>query len=358
MMSAVMSSFSEGVTFMLQSFRLAFVLPSFIFCGLNALFIVPALPKTEYGNQFLKLDSENQIVIVLAVSFLLGYFLSVVNIWIIRLFEGYHWRDTKPGIWLIQRKQVEKEWWKSFLQKRSEAIFSASQLPTNDPQWQEAFNGKKELKTIIDPMITDLLNSKFPESQNPFLPTSLGNAIAAFEDYPYARYGIDAVLLWPRLLPTLTQKKYASYIERSKAQFDFLINLCFLFLVFSLETLCIGIAFGKDWSLWIISAGSLTMISYLIYKLATLSVQDWGMSIRVAFDLYRYDLLGALNGKAPENFRDEQKQWLEISRFLKKGHKSKSLERPQETIKNEPFDYSKIDAYLKQIGLESKEKES
>ena len=357
MMSAVMSSFSEGITFMLQSFRLAFVLPSFIFLSLNAFFIVPTLPKTAYRDQFLKLELNDQFVIILAFSFLLGYSLSIINIWLIRLFEGYHWRDTWPGKMLIRRKRAEKDWWENFLDEKINELFSVKEMSIDDPRRKEVMAGKSDLKNEIEPLVTQLLQSRFPTTQPPFLPTGLGNAIAAFEDYPRSRYGIDAVLLWPRLLPTLTNKKYAPYIERSKAQFDFLINLCFLLLLFSLETLFVAILFAVDWSLWLIISGFMVLFAYSVYKIAILTVQDWGMTVQVAFDLYRHDLQGALFGKCPRSIQEEKFLWRTMSRFLKKGATSRSLEEPNVEIKNEPFDYSKIKVYLKQIGLEPKEKE-
>ena len=342
MMNAILSGFSEVIAFLLQSFRLAFVVPAFIFLGLNAFFILPALPPTKYSEQFFHLKPTDQLLLIAGASFLFSYFLSILNLWIIRLFEGYHWRDTGIGKYLVARKQAEKQWWMDLLLERVKKVLSMQDLPMKDPRRQQSADDLEEIESVIEPLVNQILQERYPVTQQPFLPTSLGNAIAAFEDYPRARYGIDAVLLWPRFLPTLTNKKFAPYIQRSKDQFDFLINLCFLLLLFSLESLCVGLALAEDWSLWVISTGIAILTAIAMYKLALLGVYAWGTSVRVAFDLYRYDLLESLSGITPNSLDEEKEIWLTISRFLKKGRESEAMDHYSPDKENEPFDYKKV----------------
>ena len=48
----------------------------------------------------------------------------------------------------------------------------------------------------------DRLNERFPDLDR-LLPTSLGNALRAAEDRSGLRYGLQSVVLWPRLYPLL-----------------------------------------------------------------------------------------------------------------------------------------------------------
>ena len=56
----------------------------------------------------------------------------------------------------------------------------------------------------------------FPPKRDRCAPTALANLMAAFEAYPWDCYRIDAVCMWSRLLPVLTEEKYAIFVEREK----------------------------------------------------------------------------------------------------------------------------------------------
>ena len=56
----------------------------------------------------------------------------------------------------------------------------------------------------------------FPPKRDRCAPTALANVMAAFEAYPWDCYRIDAVCMWSRLLPVLTEEKYAIFVEREK----------------------------------------------------------------------------------------------------------------------------------------------
>jgi hypothetical protein len=159
----------------------------------------------------------------------------------------------------------------------------------------------------------------FPSEETPILPTTLGNTIAAFEDYPWTRYGIDAIVLWPRLLPTLTKENYAAYVEREKAALDFALNICFLLLVLGVEIVYVGLLFGGECVDWVIAICSVLLFAYGVYGVAVAAAYNWGTTVRVAFDLYRYHLLRALYGRPPHNFSAERKMWQRISQFVREG---------------------------------------
>jgi hypothetical protein len=59
------------------------------------------------------------------------------------------------------------------------------------------------------------------------LPTALGNILRAGEDITTDRYGLDAVVVWPRLYPLLP-KELKSILNDLRNQLDFSIFVSFL----------------------------------------------------------------------------------------------------------------------------------
>ena len=59
--------------------------------------------------------------------------------------------------------------------------------------------------------------------------------VAAFESYPYVRYRMDSIYMWPRLTSVLQKEGYASFVQQEKAAFDFLLNPGYVCLLTGLE---------------------------------------------------------------------------------------------------------------------------
>jgi hypothetical protein len=356
MVNTVLSSVSEVIAYLLQSFRVPYVAPSFLFLILNFYIILPELPKTTFSNEFSLLVPKDQMLLIVGLSFLLGYFLSILNLWIIRLFEGYHWWGTRLGKYLILCKRAERDDLKQIIKDRLEQNSKITEnLPLMHPLRIAIANEIEEVR-LIEPLVTQKLEERYPKTQEPYLPTSLGNAIAAFEDYPRSRYGIDAVLLWPRFLPILSKNNFSQYVQRSKDQVDFLINICFLLLVFSFEMFLVGLIIAQDWSLWFIYTGILLLVVIVLYKLSLFVVLGWGLTIKVAFDLYRYDLLKSLTCRVPEDFSDERKIWTKISLFINGEDNEKAGESNSDITSKKPlFDYQRISSHETKFNAEIKE---
>lgn len=69
-----------------------------------------------------------------------------------------------------------------------------------------------------------------------------------------------------------------------------------------------------------------------------------GTAVKVAFDLYRFDLLKALNGKMPLSSSEERRIWGIISQFIKEGGFPEDIEPliNRESPVDEAFDYQRI----------------
>lgn len=325
MTSAILATLSDVVGFLAQSFKLAAVFPAFIFTFLNEVLILPHLPQRGLVAELAALDFSGKVVVAVAFALLLGYTLTIVNIPLIRLFEGYPFRDTWYGKQLTKLQQARLQMLRMQIAGLEEEIAhlkkEAARYEIEDPRRDALYQRRKALEEKLKaerPLYEQQIRDYFP-TVTAFLPMTLGNTIAAFEEYPWIRYGIDAVILWPRLLPTLTKENYAVYVEREKAGLDFVLNLCFLLLLFDLEMVYTGLIFSQNYVDWLIAAGFIAFLAFVCYKTAVVGAYGWGTTVRVAFDLYRYHLLKALYGHPPENFADETGRWTQISQFLREG---------------------------------------
>lgn len=317
-MPVVSKSLTDALKQILQSFQVPFIFPAAVL--VLATFLL-------FGGE-IKLDEATAIVIALAVTTMVSYLLYAFNIPIIRLVEGY----TLENSWFFRLSyRLEKKRYDDLQKKIEECDLAISQIELLRDQLALAGLLTEETKHRIESMISGWINRKRPleewnelhfavTSEKP-LPTSLGNAIAAFEDYPWSRYCMDAVHLWPRLLPLLEEKKFTPYVQNEKAIFDFLLNtglvavgLCFeLVLVFGLA--------NPDWR-YLPAIALLALFAYILYRAAVVAAVHWGGMVRVAFDLYRDDLRQALRlPRIPdESLSDERFLWRSVSNFIVFGN--------------------------------------
>ncbi|WP_406097339.1 hypothetical protein [Streptomyces sp. NBC_01013] len=146
-------------------------------------------------------------------------------------------------------------------------------------------------------------------------PTRLGNILRAGELYPLARYGIDAVLIWPRLFHVLPERLLSLLID-ARAQLELMLTVSSLSGTFSLvaggytywasdsTTLFLGCLWG--------GAG----LAWLSYRASLSIAVAYAQQIAVAFDLYRNDLI-ALLGEVRPSPADEHEYWERLSIFWK-----------------------------------------
>jgi hypothetical protein len=312
-MSAFVTSLSELAALIIQSFRLPALLPAAIFVVANAALVLPGLKDTLLGQAYYSFDQTGQTLILAVFTTFIAYSLAIVNLSIIRWCEGYpllEW-PLRPGRWLQnvhQQHYLDLKRRRDILEHRMQAIQVEQRTPRPDTleYWQ--------LESEYQSVITEL-TLFYPSSPGRIAPTRLGNVIAAAEDYPHALYEMDAVLLWPLLAPTLTEKGYAKFIEREKAAFDFLLNMLVLLAIVGLE-----IAFSawlRSKSILVLALQLLAVMTatFVLYRLSIDGAVGWALTIRASFDLYRDHMRQALRIKQPEDFGDERRYWKLASLF-------------------------------------------
>jgi hypothetical protein len=311
MLQALSTSLGETFRSIIASFRLSSLFPTLCFVALQRYVLLPYLAR--FGLP-LELEEEASLAFFLILTALISYALRYLNFPLIRLIEGYPMRNTLLGRGMIRWHQARRD----RLEEQRKHLDGLRKKASHERIVAEA---KAELRFIADE-----LGDYYPQRAH-VTPTSLGNVMAAFEGYPGERYGIDAVYMWPRILPILDAEKYAPFVDREKEGFDFFINFAVLSALLAFELLVLRFLLNLHpdlaassvlsiltWSVCI--AGGL---AYLFYRAAIASALNWGETVKSAFDLYRYELAAQLALERFTDKDDETEKWQNFSYFLKRG---------------------------------------
>ncbi len=310
----------DAIKALAQSLKVSTIFPSSLFILVNAYVILPRI----FSN--IDTSSSPSIVIITALTLTLSYTLYAFNTPIVRLLEGYVFKDwgvgkdlTRYELWRHQeiqnrineadnnRKQRENELAKNPIlfvnQINPNVVFQ------NDPAWQN-WNSK-----LIQAQIE--MDMQFPSKQQSILPTKLGNILAAFEDYPRTRYGMDSIAFWPRLVPILRDVQYLEFVSQEKAVFDFLVNTGLAFFLLGIEIAYLNFFMGDVPSAFFI-LGTVLLMCLIFWNGIMIAARQWGGMVRVAFDLYRAPLHQALHLRAnpSDDFTMETARWTRASTFL------------------------------------------
>lgn len=274
------NALKDAVKSLAQTLQVSTVFPAGFFVLINAYYIVPLLnPEFDY-------TSSQVITILISSTLLLSYTFYAFNFPLIRFVEGYKLRPFGFIPRCLRNRQRRK------LQKRKK---------------QRRFHE---------------IDRDFPPEDR-LLPTNIGNVIAAFEEYPHDRYGMDAIALWSRLVPVLEKQEFLDYVTQEKTIFDFLLNMCLVIAVLGVELTYRALFLG---SIPLILGTPFVFIiaGAVLWQGMYIAARQWGTVVRVAFDLYRHDLAEHLVLRPVTTFGEEYEQWQAISKFYLYGDPTSS----------------------------------
>jgi hypothetical protein len=145
------------------------------------------------------------------------------------------------------------------------------------------------------------------------LPTALGNRLRAAEYYPLERYGVDAVVIWPRLRPLLPSEA-SDRVTAARTALDGTVSL-----------LGLSIAFGTVWPVVLLIMGgqealaALCLLAWPVawaaHAAALQAAIAFGQEVRVVFDLHRHLLLRHLDLDVPCDAAAERRVWDDLAQF-------------------------------------------
>ncbi len=265
-----------------------------------------AAPKLQVAMNALAQYDTAQGLFLIVVILTLALVFQPFQILIVRFLEGY-WGSSKLGnrssslfVKLHQQKRDR-------LKYKLDALQKAAQSP-------DTSNEKRYFLAVEAGELSEWIYRHYPTKESRLLPTRLGNVLRAAEDRAGEPYGLDVITLWPRFYAILPERM-ASIIDDQRNQLDIAARFCATFGVVTLVS--VGLLYEHGW--WLILPAVTIALSWLCYRGAIVSALSYGVSIRTAVDLHRFDLLYALHLPLPENPEAEKKINKELSDFLRQG---------------------------------------
>jgi hypothetical protein len=310
LLSAVSGQFAKSII-------MGTLFPVVIFSILAVGFVGPLVQPVPYLEEQLKRlaigEDKWTIVVLTFVVLVLTGVLRNLNIRIIRLYEGYPWNNSWLGE-LFKRKK--KKWLRQAqpLREQLESFRLSLREGGADAEYLATFQAQQNA-------LARRLNRDLPDQEQFVLPTRFGNVIRCFERYSTLAYGIDAIVLWPRLVGKIGSE-FASTIDEAKTSLDFMLNCSLLSSIISVVLLSMKI-WGPDpltWTTalpWLWRVVLFFILAVFFYEAAIGQANSWGEQVKSAFDLYRFDLLKSLGyEQQPSNSEEERELWQNISRQL------------------------------------------
>jgi uncharacterized repeat protein (TIGR01451 family) len=307
-MSNLLSTISGQFT---KTFILGAFFPAVVFVILNLVLVLPFLPAELSPVEVLKdFDKEWQAATALFAAIVVSGLLYGLNIPLIRLYEGYLFEET----WLGRRMRKRQAKKLAGMEEEMEQLRTAYY----DMDADDEGHGEVERELTL---LWSERRLRFPRGESFLAPTALGNVIAAFEHYAHDQYGIDSVVLWPRLIGIIDDS-FAGAIDDAKTSFDFFVNSSFLLVVLTLEYLSASLYARTSFSSLpaaLISLGVVVVLgtlAWLAYRASIDSAIGWGDLVKAAFDLYRSDLLAKLGYETDLTNAEEFDLWQQISQGM------------------------------------------
>ncbi len=216
---------------------------------------------------------------------------------IIRWAEGY-WPGPLKKLRFSQAKRLKKR-----LAQKEERWEQLDKIP-------EARRSAEEQSEYVH---LDALLSRYPLDERLYMPTTLGNLLRSAEEYPKVRYGLDAIVCWPRMW-LLMPKETLEALAEAREQLNAAARLMLWSILFTIWTL------WADWaalSLVLLPAAYLRMLN---------AAESYGYLIRSAFDIHRFKLYESLNWPLPQGPAQEADSGEQLTEYLFRGTVSDDID--------------------------------
>jgi hypothetical protein len=245
--------------------------------------------------------SGTQLVVVFLVVLVLSLILYPFQLSLVRLLEGY-WEATGFGTAMAAiRIEVHRRERERLLERAYTPLSPTTGTPTSNALEEERLQRVARRR----------LESGYPPDEERLLPTRLGNALRAFEDQVGQRYGLETVVVFPRLTPYLSDPVRAA-LDDLRDQLDIAARLCVTLLLATVLSGVLLLAHG--W--WLVLPATTALLAWVAYRSAIQAAVAYGEEVAVAFDLHRFEMLRGLHFALPDAAAAELTLNEQVSRFL------------------------------------------
>jgi len=274
-------------------FVVGFFLPAFF----SFLLLDRTLSSALLPDSYEAYTDGTRILVLGGAALLAGLVLSGLNSPVLRLFEGYPLRRARdlPGFGHVYESLMRAR------EREFDAQVSIREQPTRSPARTEA---------------AQRLARSYPSKREELLPTRLGNVIRSFERHPRSRYGLDGVVVWPRIETFLAQEEH-DLLSAAKADVAFFLNgaIC---LTAAAVALVAGAAATWGWGQLGVAAASLA-VATLLYRASVGAAYRWGVEVRSIFDVHRLELYERMGLRRPGRELRESDVARTLNRWLLYG---------------------------------------
>ncbi|WP_330456047.1 hypothetical protein OIB37_03715 [Streptomyces sp. NBC_00820] len=237
-----------------------------------------------------------EIVLLVLATALAGTISMPLQLPLLRLLEG-HW-PTRPQ-WFARRAVHPVAQVGIAFQKWRRGLVNAA-APAGRPERQAAW------------VRLAWQRSRYPDQDYLLRPTAFGNALAAAERRAGRQYGLDAVVVWPRLEPLLAEPVRAAVADR-RMWLDASARLSATSLL--VAPVALVLLWQSGW--WRLLCLAPVLVALLAYSAAVQAAVAYGECVAAAFDLHRFDLLTALHLPLPADRDAEYAQNRKLSTLLR-----------------------------------------
>lgn len=293
-----------------QRFILSYVMPTFVFLGLlvGLIQVWFGLSTTLYWWTSLAILEQILIgLIVLLTVIVVSYILQMLTAPIVRFYEGYwpEWKLTEIAI-----DHQKKNWERDSRNDRQidltnqlDKLFESQETSIDNDQIDAI---QAQITKEIQQATADCYY-RYPRDPDRLKSTKLGNILIAVEEYPLQIYQLDAAFWWPRLAVLLPQN-FRIQVDMSLSPMLAAINLSSLFTLLAFINL-ISIVFNHQWLMYGIFFIVGLLLARVLYHAVISQATVYGKLVRVAFDLYRHEILKQMHIPLPNNLFEERKIW-------------------------------------------------
>ena len=245
-----------------------------------------------------QLDEPAGIVGAIAVFGLVALSAFIVerfDLSILRFLEGYWQRWWLRPLHPLRRQMIERE------KERSRQI---------DRRWQKLSLIPAQARTPKQKneyIHLDWQQQHLPLPEN-MMPTRLGNRLRAAESHSLERYGLDAIVCWPRLW-LLLPEEIKKELQAARAELNAAARAwlwCLLFMIWG------------GWIWWLALVGFVAAF-FTYYGWIMTAASNYGELIKATFDLYRHLLYHALRWHLPADPIVERRVGQDLTRYLWRG---------------------------------------
>ena len=250
---------------------------------------------------------------ILAGAVLITVLLESVQLPMTRLLEGY-WPEFFPINWIMNRRADR-------YRQKLEKLKKAQDI--SDPNDAAALRHAQNAAFAVHQL--------YPADPHRVMPTRLGNILRAGEDTVCRLYGLDAVVVWPRLYPLLSSET-RSLVSDQRMQLDLTIRLTYIFAA-AASVVAIGLFRQSLW--WTLGVILLIALSFTAYRACQAAALNYVTLFQTAFDLHRHVLYKTMRIELAADIDEERKQNRILSRFLREGVGNLKFASPQKNAKDE-----------------------